>query len=225
MNASRIRERSGVGAFARMRNGLVLANEPTGGWSPFARLALMLVLVSWMTPVQAQTAADYNEGLQATAGTQAGDFTLSWWGKAGRTYFIQQSFDLMTWQYVPVVVSGAADVCGMNFTCSDFRQFWRLRYTDQAYTGSVEDADFDGDGLTNLEEATLGTDPFNPDSDGDGVNDADEVDFDLNPTGNDMTQTAAGLQYNAVNRLEQRTESGVTQAVIYDREGNITEVE
>ncbi len=108
MSALRLGVRSGVGAFARMRDGLVLANEPTGGRSRFARLALMLVFLSWMTPVQAQTAADYNEGLQATAGTQAGDFTLSWWGKAGRTYFIQQSFDLMTWQYVPVVVSGAA---------------------------------------------------------------------------------------------------------------------
>jgi hypothetical protein len=130
----------------------------------------MLVFLSWMTPVQAQTAADYNEGLQATAGTQAGDFTLSWWGKPGRTYFIQQSFDLMTWQYVPVVVSGAADVCGMNFTCSDFRQFWRLRYTDQAYTGNVEDADFDGDQVSNLLEAQNNTDPLTTsDSDEDSL--------------------------------------------------------
>jgi Tol biopolymer transport system component len=35
--------------------------------------------------------------------------------------------------------------------------------------------DSDGDGLTNNEEAQLGTDPNNPDTDGDGLNDGDEV--------------------------------------------------
>jgi hypothetical protein len=34
--------------------------------------------------------------------------------------------------------------------------------------------DSDGDGLTNLEEYELGTDPFNPDTDGDGILDSDE---------------------------------------------------
>lgn len=36
-------------------------------------------------------------------------------------------------------------------------------------------ADDDGDGLTNAQEALLGTDPQNPDTDGDGVNDGQEV--------------------------------------------------
>jgi Tol biopolymer transport system component len=35
--------------------------------------------------------------------------------------------------------------------------------------------DSDGDGLTNAEEAKIGTDPFNPDTDGDGLSDGDEV--------------------------------------------------
>lgn len=35
--------------------------------------------------------------------------------------------------------------------------------------------DQDGDGLTNTEESTTGTDPTNPDSDGDGINDGTEV--------------------------------------------------
>jgi hypothetical protein len=38
-----------------------------------------------------------------------------------------------------------------------------------------ERGDFDGDGLTNLEEYLLGTDPTNSDTDGDGVSDFDEV--------------------------------------------------
>ena len=35
--------------------------------------------------------------------------------------------------------------------------------------------DFDGDGLTNLEEYQNGTDPLNPDTDGDGFSDGYEV--------------------------------------------------
>jgi hypothetical protein len=36
-------------------------------------------------------------------------------------------------------------------------------------------SDSDGDGLTNDEELTCGTDPFDPDSDDDGLIDSDEV--------------------------------------------------
>jgi hypothetical protein len=38
-----------------------------------------------------------------------------------------------------------------------------------------EDVDSDGDGLSNIEEGELGTDPNNPDTDGDGINDGNEV--------------------------------------------------
>lgn len=41
--------------------------------------------------------------------------------------------------------------------------------------GVVGDKDSDGDGLFDLEEAALGTNPNNPDTDGDGINDGDEV--------------------------------------------------
>ena len=43
------------------------------------------------------------------------------------------------------------------------------------------DEDADGDGLTNAEEQTLGTDPLSPDTDGDGIPDADEVRIGTNP--------------------------------------------
>lgn len=42
-------------------------------------------------------------------------------------------------------------------------------------TGGVGGTDSDGDGLTDSEEQTLGTDPNNPDTDGDGLSDGAEV--------------------------------------------------
>ena len=39
----------------------------------------------------------------------------------------------------------------------------------------VATLDFDEDGLTNLEEYELGTDPWSPDTDGDGLTDGEEV--------------------------------------------------
>ncbi len=48
--------------------------------------------------------------------------------------------------------------------------------TTDPETGNESDpVDSDGDGLTDDEEATAGTDPLNPDSDGDGFSDGDEV--------------------------------------------------
>lgn len=43
------------------------------------------------------------------------------------------------------------------------------------YSVSGGDVDSDGDGLTDKEEAQIGTDPFNPDTDGDGLSDGQEV--------------------------------------------------
>jgi hypothetical protein len=183
---------------------------------------MAVVVLCSVLPMQAQTAADLNEGLQVTTGAQAGDFTVSWWGKAGRTYFVQQSFDLMTWQYVPVVMSGEEDVSGLNFSCSETRQFWRLRYTDQTYTGTAADADFDDDGLTNLEEATLGTDPFSEDTDGDGISDADEVSMESDPKVNDWTPRLVEFVYDDTNRLTGHAAPGQTAAVFApDSEGNV----
>jgi len=47
--------------------------------------------------------------------------------------------------------------------------------TDGDGIGDVCDSDIDGDGLDNVTELSLGTDPLNPDSDGDGLTDGEEV--------------------------------------------------
>lgn len=58
------------------------------------------------------------------------------------------------------------------------------------YFGST---DRDGDGLTNKEEAKLGTDPDNPDTDGDGLRDGDEVrTYSTNPLEKDTDGDGLG---------------------------------
>jgi hypothetical protein len=51
---------------------------------------------------------------------------------------------------------------------------WEIRYGLNPWLNDAN-LDSDGDGLTNLQEYELGTDPFNPDTDGDGIPDGQEA--------------------------------------------------
>lgn len=131
-----------------------------------------IVLTFSVGNLQAQTATDLNEGLQLVKNNSTEVFTLSWWAKSGRTYFVQTSLDLVTWTYLPLVENHVDTVAGIGFTNTEDRQFWRLRYTDADTNGNAETADFDGDGVQNLIEVTIGTDPFvAEDTDMDGIPD------------------------------------------------------
>jgi len=48
---------------------------------------------------------------------------------------------------------------------------------NQTAAAIIGQSDSDGDGLTDSEEAAIGTDPLNPDTDGDGLQDGEEVKF------------------------------------------------
>ncbi len=52
---------------------------------------------------------------------------------------------------------------------------WGAKAPPKSYVVSGGPRDSDGDGLSDEEEAALGTDPFNPDTDGDGLTDYEEV--------------------------------------------------
>ncbi len=121
----------------------------------------------------------------------AGNWSLDWDGVAERTYFTKWSFDLKNWFYTPNVEYGA----GVNhtpFNSSSSKFFVRLLYTEVP-THNAELADFDFDGLGNLAELALGTDPLAADSDHDGIIDGVEV-----SNGGDPLSTIDGDPLRAV---------------------------
>ncbi len=68
--------------------------------------------------------------------------------------------------------------------------------SDPEDTGNSDDLDADGDGLTNGEEAEMGTDPDNMDSDGDGYQDGHEVTEGSDPTDAESKIYTGGWPYN-----------------------------
>jgi hypothetical protein len=141
------------------------------------RFLCLLALAGMASATFAQTPQPQAVLTQGTNDT----WNLDWEGISGRTYFLQHSEDLVAWQYFPLIESGNDETLGWGFASSADKFFVRLRYTD-IFTNDPDNADFDGDGLTNWEEIFIyGTDPFNADSDGDGMPDGWEVLHELNP--------------------------------------------
>ena len=149
-------------------------SKAQGAWGQ-----MMLAVIMMTCSAFGQTASDLGEGLRAELTNTPGVTAIKWWGKSGRTYFVQSSETLLpdSWQFMPVVEAGADAVCTWNLQTSASKMFVRLVFTDQAFSGGAADADFDGDGLTNAQEtAAVGprSNPLSADSDDDGYLDGDE---------------------------------------------------
>ena len=149
------------------------------------RIAAISALLCLMDLAGAQSQSSLNEGAKLTKDSTANTYTFSWWGRAGRTYFIQHSEDLHIWEYLPVIEPGAGQTIEWGFTSSAARFFLRLRYSDIP-TSDPFAADFDGDGVGNYAELLQGTDPLDSvDTDGDGLPDWWELLHGTNPNSND----------------------------------------
>ncbi len=133
----------------------------------------------------------FSKGLENT-------FAADWQGVAGRVYFMQWSLDMQTWLYAPFIDFGdGMHSRGLAGTAP--KAFFRLRCLDDPAITSLEEAmnaDFDGDGLSNIFELTFGYDPFDTastedgddnalDPDGDGLTNATEHTMALNPMAKD----------------------------------------
>lgn len=120
----------------------------------------------------AQTPDDLNEGSRLEYDSVNSIMRFKWWGRSGRTYFIQHADNLMNpWQWVPAVESGNDSIKEWGFTTTGDKFFVRLKYSDQATTDPEGD-DFDLDGVPNLYEVQHGNNPFAiEDSDNDGLPD------------------------------------------------------
>ena len=78
---------------------------------------------------------------------------------------------------------------------------WESKYGLDQFSNKDAATDLDGDGLTNLEEYKLGTDPTNKDTDGDGMPDEWENYYGLNP--NDPTDANKDLDGDGLTNLEE----------------------
>lgn len=120
---------------------------------------MVLICLGFAVKATAQSPEDLHEGLRLEKVSEF-EHKISWWGKAGRTYFVEASEDLFHWTYLPLIEFGAHSPIEWGFTCSESAYFFRLRYTDADAGGNVLTADFDGDGVPNLQELQNGFDPL-----------------------------------------------------------------
>ena len=111
------------------------------------------------------------------ARTPGGNVALSWSAVAGKTYRVARSATL-SFENSDVIVAGVEPVGNFaSFTDSDptpggAMMFYRVE-VDSVVNAVVEDSD--GDGLSDTQEVTLGTNPLKYDTDGDGLGDGTEM--------------------------------------------------
>lgn len=124
----------------------------------------------------------FASSLHAQEQTQAIDVTgpasanITWDTVSGRSYFLQYSPDLQNWFYHTSIdyADGSVPQLSKGITANSEKLFVRLQYADIPITGSVDDADFDLDGISNaneIKEGGSGTSPFSYSSMNDGFSD------------------------------------------------------
>jgi len=129
---------------------------------------------------------------------------MEWQTIPGKQYTLLYSPDLIEWLAVPnETFIGSGSIWGYGIELTDEKLFWRVK---------IDDVDSDGDGLTDAEEAVLGTDPNLADSDEDGMPDAWEVKWGLNPL--DPADAAADADGDHVSNLREY-ELGTVPTGIY----------
>ena len=135
---------------------------------------------------------------------------LRWHGHQGRSYFLQvsdPSKHLEKWLWMPVIIAGADAEISQEVQTTGNKGFYRICYTDQVPGAgeTLETADFDQDGLSNINEIRpqngLATHPLNPDTDADGLKDGWEVSHAFNP--HDSSDAAGDKDGDGLTNLQE----------------------
>ncbi|MEO7099955.1 MAG: hypothetical protein ABI162_11375 [Luteolibacter sp.] len=165
----------------------------------FLFLFLLLLLRGTPTLHAQENGIDQSSELIAVP---AGDKFLRWYGHPGRSYFLQVSDannPLTQWSWAPIIENGNDEEISYEVDGTADKGFFRLKYTDQVPGpgDTLETADFDGDGISNIDEIApqaplAATDPLNDDTDGDGLGDKWERDNGLDPNDNGGINIANG---------------------------------
>lgn len=129
------------------------------------RYSVLILAASNMigaTP-EPQPQMSFTEGASST-------WNADWSGVTMRTYFLQWSLDLVSWNYAPLVEFGTGlKSSGIN-TQGEEKFFVRLHYVDDTGVTTLQqarDADFDNDGIPNYYEVeNLFTNPLDKNSAG-----------------------------------------------------------
>ncbi len=154
--------------------------------------AFLILLAALLLSVAGPVAAQEQSSEVITVGT---DKFLRWYGQDKRTYFIQVSDPndhLRKWTWAPIIETGNDEDISYEVDGTADKGFFRLWFTDEPTTDPDGD-DFDGDGLSNLDEITLHqTNPLDPDTDGDGLLDGWEVANSLDPNDDGATNVNNG---------------------------------
>jgi len=172
-----------------------------------------LILTGITCGLNAQTASDLNEGSQVVPSSTPDNYLFSWWGKQDRFYVIQHSTDLLApWAHIPVIEPGYDEIAQWGFATNADKFFLRLKYTDEALTGSFT-GDDDGDGIANGVEVLLGYSAItaNGNSDGDLLTDREELALGLDPNdSSDAVDSDGDGIVDAIERLYGLSTSGTT---------------
>jgi hypothetical protein len=124
----------------------------------------------------------------------------------------------VTYGFDPTVDDGSLDADGDGYSNSyEAQNGGDPRVADHDLDGisDAKDEDDDNDGLTDLEELSLGTNPFSTDTDGDGWDDSFEVENQLDPL---LDDRGFDVDYDGLTALEEINAG--TDPQLYDTDGD-----